>query len=46
MKNFSTLWKIMFETLFNVKEYIFNRHTYKKLLKALQDDVRIKNISD
>jgi len=45
-ENFSTLWKIMFETLFNVKEYIFNRHTYKKLLKALQDDVRIKNISD
>lgn len=37
--NFSTLWKIMFETLFNAKEYIFNRHTYKVLLKALKDDL-------
>jgi len=38
-KNFSSLWKIMFETLFNAKEYLFNRYTYKVLLKALKDEV-------
>lgn len=38
-ENFSTLWKIMFETLFNTKEYIFNRSTYKVLYKALKDEI-------
>jgi len=38
-KNFSTLWKIMFETLFSAKEYIFNRHTYKVLLSALKNEI-------
>jgi len=38
-KNFSTLWKIMFETLFNAKAYLFNRYTYKTLLKALKEEV-------
>jgi len=38
-KNFSTLWKIMFDTLFNAKEYLFNRYTYKTLLKALKEEV-------
>ena len=38
-ENFSTLWKIMFETLFNTKEYIFNRATYKRLYKSLQSEM-------
>ena len=38
-ENFSQLWKIMFETLFNVKEYIFNRFAYKEFYKALQDEL-------
>ena len=38
-ENFSQLWKIMFETLFNAKEYIFNRFTYKEFYKALQDEL-------
>ena len=40
-ENFSTLWKIMFDTLFNVKEYIFNRSTYKVLYKALKDEIKV-----
>lgn len=38
-KNFSSLWKVMFETLFNAKEYLFSRYTYKVLLKALKDEI-------
>ena len=38
-ENFSTLWKIMFETLFNVKEYLFKRHTYRILLGTLKSEV-------
>jgi DNA-binding transcriptional MerR regulator len=38
-ENFSTLWKIMFETLFNAKEYIFNRYTYKTILNALKNEI-------
>jgi DNA-binding transcriptional MerR regulator len=38
-ENFSTLWKIMFETLFNAKEYIFSRATHKVLFEALKDEV-------
>lgn len=38
-KNFSTLWKIMFETFFNAKEYIFNRHTYHILRNAVKDEI-------
>jgi len=37
--NFSTLWKIMFETLFNTKEYILNRSTYKALHQSLKDEL-------
>ena len=37
--NFSTLWKIVFETLFNAKTYIFNRHTYKVFFQSLKDEV-------
>ncbi len=38
-ENFSTLWKIMFDTLFNTKEYIFNRYIYKVLYKALKEEI-------
>lgn len=38
-ENFSTLWKIMFETLFNAKEYLFSRYTHKVLFKALKDEI-------
>lgn len=38
-ENFSVLWKIMFETLFNAKDYIFKRHTYKVLLTALKNEI-------
>lgn len=38
-KNFSTLWKIMFETLFRTKEYILNRSTYKALHQSLKDEL-------
>lgn len=37
--NFSTLWKIVFETLFNAKTYIFNRHTYNMFFRSLKEEV-------
>lgn len=36
--NFTTLWEIMFNTLFKAKEYVFNRYTYKTFLKAIMED--------
>lgn len=36
--NFTTLWEIMFDTLFTTKEYLFNRYTYKTFLKAIMED--------
>jgi len=36
--NFTTLWEILFNSLFKAKEYVFNRHTYKTFLKALKED--------
>ncbi len=41
-ETFSTLWKIMFETLFNAKSYIFSRYTHRELLKVLQDELQKK----
>ncbi len=38
--NFSILWKIMFETLFSTKEYIFNRSTHKVLQQSLKDELK------
>ncbi|MDD3591491.1 MAG: MerR family transcriptional regulator [Sulfurovum sp.] len=38
-KNFSTLWKIVFETLFNAKTYIFNRQTYKAYFSVLKKEL-------
>ncbi|WP_345977772.1 MerR family transcriptional regulator [Sulfurimonas sp. HSL3-7] len=37
--NFSRLWKVMFETLFNAKQYLFSRYTYKAMYKALKEEV-------
>lgn len=38
-ENFSQLWKIMFDTLFNAKEYIFNRCTYELLRETLKEEI-------
>ena len=38
-ENFPTLWKIMFETFFNAKEYIFNRNTYQVLRNAIKNEI-------
>ncbi len=38
-ENFSTLWKIMFETFFNAKEYIFNRNLYQVLRHAIKNEI-------
>lgn len=38
-ENFSLLWKIVFETLFNAKEYIFNRQTYKTFFATLKKEI-------
>ena len=37
--NFSLLWKIMFDTLFQAKEYIFNRSTFKVLADTLKNEI-------
>lgn len=42
-ENFSTLWKIMFETLFTAKEYLFNRHTHKVLFDVLKEEIKQKD---
>lgn len=41
-ENFSILWKIMFETIFNAKEYIFSRATYKVIHSALKEEISKK----
>jgi len=41
-ENFSKLWKIMFETIFNAKEYIFNRNTYQILRHAIKNEITDK----
>ena len=38
-ENFSTLWKIMFETLFNAKSYIFSRNTYRVFFSSLKNEL-------
>lgn len=42
-ENFSMLWKVMFETLFNTKEYIFKRHTHKLMLDILKKELKEKD---
>ena len=39
-KNFSLLWKIMFESLFNAKNYLFNRNTYRVLLDTVKKEIK------
>ncbi len=39
-ENFSTLWHIQLETIFNAKEYIFNRHTYREFMNNLKEEVK------
>jgi len=43
-ENFSTLWRIMFETLFNAKEYLFSRYTYQALFKSLKEEISNKEL--
>jgi len=38
-ENFSTLWKIMFETLFNAKNYIFSRNTYRIFFSSIRKEI-------
>ncbi len=38
-ETFSTLWKIMFETLFTAKPYLFDRTTYHAFVTALSEEV-------
>jgi DNA-binding transcriptional MerR regulator len=38
-ENFSTAWKIMFDTLLNAKDYIFRRYTYKSLHKTIKEEI-------
>lgn len=40
--NFSILWKIMFDTLFGAKAYIFSRSTYQMMHKALKEEISKK----
>jgi DNA-binding transcriptional MerR regulator len=41
-ENFTSLWKIMFDTLFHAKKYIFNRATYSILFKNLKKELSKK----
>ena len=38
-ENFPTLWKIVFETLFNAKTYLFHRQTYKSFFETLENEI-------
>jgi DNA-binding transcriptional MerR regulator len=40
-KNFTMLWKVMFESLFNAKNYLFNRNTYQVLLNAVKSEIKL-----
>ena len=42
-ENFSMLWKVMFETLFNAKEYIFSRYTHKVMFDVLKEEIKQKD---
>jgi DNA-binding transcriptional MerR regulator len=44
-ENFSTLWKIMFDTLFHAKKYLFNRSTHKVLLQRAKEEISLKPTS-
>jgi len=38
-ENFSMLWKILFETLFTAKPYLFDRNTYHTFVSALKEEL-------
>jgi len=38
-ENFSDLWKLLFETLFTAKPYLFDRHSYHTFISALKDEL-------
>ena len=38
-ENFSTLWKILFEILFNAKNYIFSRNTYRMFFSSIRNEI-------
>jgi len=38
-KNFPILWKIMFEILFNAKNYIFSRNTYRMFFSSIKNEM-------
>lgn len=38
-ENFSTLWKIMFDTLFGAKAYLFSRCTHSVIRHALKEEI-------
>ena len=42
-ENFSTLWKILFETLFTAKPYLFDRSTYRVFVSALKEELAADN---
>ena len=42
-EEFSTLWGIIFETIFTAKPYILNRLTHKEYLKILEEEVNQQN---
>jgi DNA-binding transcriptional MerR regulator len=39
-ENFTTLWKIMFDTLFYAKKYLFNRASYFMLFKRAKEETQ------
>lgn len=41
--NFSTLWKILFETLFTAKPYLFDRNTYKLFVSTLKEELNAED---
>lgn len=42
-ENFSTLWKIVFETLFTAKPYLFDRTTYQAFFTVLKEELTAEN---
>lgn len=43
-ENFSTLWKILFETLFTAKPYLFDRTAYHAFIAALKEDLNAEGV--
>jgi DNA-binding transcriptional MerR regulator len=43
-ENFSTLWKILFETLFTAKPYLFDRTAYHAFVTALKEELDAEDV--